>query len=119
MTCVDPITLEPFTEGSRTITIGRVKYDFDVFYDNIHKMNAIPHSREPFDEQFKQYFNKESIRYGKPTIFPLPLDEGTGAPAPPSEAMVIIGLVLVSNFIVLFFIHWVYKNMILYIRHGR
>jgi hypothetical protein len=113
--CVDPITHEPFTDGSRTITIGRVKYDFDVFYDNIHKMNGIPHSREPFDNKFKQHFNKESIRYGKQPIF------ASGAPTPTSsqDVMFIIGLVLVSNVIVLCLIHFVYKNMILYIRRDR
>lgn len=118
MTCVDPITLEPFTESSRTITIGRVKYDFDVFYNNIHKMNAIPHSREPFDNKFKQHFNKESIRYGKQPIFQLSEESGRASTST-QDVMFIIGLVLVSNVIVLCLIHLVYKNMILYIRRDR
>jgi hypothetical protein len=73
---IDPLTLEPISQSTRILVFNRghskVRYDFDFFYQHVHQLKYIPHTREPFTDELKSQFNDTCKMFNVPPAFPEP-----------------------------------------------
>jgi len=74
---LDPLTLEPISQSTRILVFNcgdsKVRYDFDYFYQNVHQLKYIPHTREPFTDELKSQFNDTCKMFNVPPAFPEPM----------------------------------------------